>query len=351
VIEVGQLMIGCDIEDLVGELYLLLPAQFVAARDELVRSALAEGNRELAQELRRFRRPTHSAWLVNLLARRDAAAMERLFALGRELRHAQAELDGQLLRRLSDQRKEQIRQLLHQARRHAADAGLEPTDAALAQVEATLHAALVDLAASFTVRTGRLIRPMSHSGFGPRPHLDVVAAAQERSSARAEPANDATGPWRMELVDDELAQRRQRQLTEDGEPRWPSDPDPRPELRAVPQLPRAGRPGAVRTVDDRLADGAERSVRRAEADLAAAQSVHWQRERDLADAETVAEAARERLAWLQAQYLQARRDRVTAEQELAEAQSQQRVAVRAVAEAHRRLDAAEAHPGRPTPEA
>jgi hypothetical protein len=334
-------MVGCDIEELVGELYLLPPAQFVGARDEMVHAALAEGNRELAQELKGLRRPTQSAWLVNLLARRESATMEQLFALGRELRHAQAELDGQQLRRLSEQRKELIRQLRERARRHAAEAGLQPTDAALAQVEATLHAALVDLAASFTVRTGRLIRPMSHSGFGPRPHLDVVAAAQERAAAGTEPVDDSVRPLRIQLVDDELAHRRQRLATDDGEPEWGTELDRRG-LRVVPE------PRELPPPSDEVAE----SVRRAEADLTAAQSVHWQRERDLADAEAVAEAAQERLAWLEGQYLQARRDRVTAEQDLAAARSSQRAAVRAVAEAHHRLDAAEAmhpHASGPTP--
>ena len=52
-----------------------------------------------------------------------------------------------------------------------------PTDAGFAadgppscrRSRATLQAALVDLAGALTIRNGRLVRPLSHSGFGPRP--------------------------------------------------------------------------------------------------------------------------------------------------------------------------------------
>ncbi len=138
-------------DEIAGELYLVPPARFVAARDELVRKAREAGNRELP--------------------------MEGLSALGRQLRHAQTRLDGTQLRRLSAQRQQMIADLLDRARRRAAEAGLKPTDGVLSEVEATLQAALVDLAASSTVLSGRLVRPMSHIGFGPMPHVDAPAPA------------------------------------------------------------------------------------------------------------------------------------------------------------------------------
>ena len=80
-------------------------------------------------------------------------------------------------------------------------------------------------------------------------------------------------------------------------------------------------------------------LRRAEAELAAAEASHWQAEFELADAEGAVEAAADRLSSLDTQRIEARRDRVTAQRYLAEAQSRQREAVRALAEARRRLDA------------
>ena len=84
-------MTGQELDEIVRELYVLPPTDFVAARNELVRQARAAGSREIAERLQHLRRPTRSAWLVNLLAR-DAEAMQRLSTLGRELREAQTEL-------------------------------------------------------------------------------------------------------------------------------------------------------------------------------------------------------------------------------------------------------------------
>ena len=81
-------------------------------------------------------------------------------------------------------------------------------------------------------------------------------------------------------------------------------------------------------------------LRLAEEELAAAEASHWQSEFDLADAEGAVEAADDRLSSLDTKRIEARRDKVTAQRHLAEAQSRQRDAVKVLAEARRRLDAA-----------
>jgi chromosome segregation ATPase len=81
-------------------------------------------------------------------------------------------------------------------------------------------------------------------------------------------------------------------------------------------------------------------LHRAEQELAAAEAMHWQAEFELADAEGAVEAAEDRLSSLDTQRIEARRDKVTAERYLTEAQSRQRDAVNALADARRRLDAA-----------
>src|SRR5829696_9990678 len=165
-------LIGRELDDIVRGLYVLPPADFVAARNELVRQARAAGSREVAERLQRLRRPTRSAWLVNLLAR-DSASMQRLSALGRELRDAQTGLAGAELRNLAAQRRRLLADLLNQARAHADEAGVRLTPTVLSEVEATLQAALVDLAGALTIRNGRLAKPLSHSGFGPRPRVNI----------------------------------------------------------------------------------------------------------------------------------------------------------------------------------
>jgi hypothetical protein len=321
-------MIGRELDEIVRELYVLPPAEFVTARNELVRQARAAGSREVAERLRQLRRPTRSAWLVNLLAS-DSRAMQRLSALGRELRDAQTGLVRTDLRNLAEQRRQLIADLLDRTKAHAAEAGVRLTPTVLSEVEATLQAALVDLAGALTIRNGRLVRPLSHSGFGPRPRnalqnsstvevLPVEAAAESAAEIDAPP------------VADELELRRQRRAVG---ARWTvelvevTDQTVEDEDNAPPAAPDTGRQ-------------ALRELRSAEVELADAEAAHWQSEFDLADAEAALEAADDAVSTLDTKRMEARRDRVTAQRHLAEAQSRQRDAVNALAEARRRVDTA-----------
>jgi hypothetical protein len=317
-------MFGRGLDEIVRELYVLPPTDFVAARNELARQARAAGSREVAEQLRRLRRPTRSAWLVNLLAR-DSAAMQRLSTLGRELRDAQTGLVRTELRYLAEQRRQLIADLLDRARGIAADIGVRLTPTLLSEVEATLQAALVDLAGALTIRNGRLSRPLSHAGFGPRPRA-TVSRRQEAAELRPVevPAASSAG-LEGPAVEDELAARRQARAGQ-----WVV------ELLAVPD--RTPDELSVRPNDRERP--ALRDLRQAEEELAAAEAAHWQAEFELADAEGAVEAADDRLSSLDTMRIEARRDKVTAQRHLAEALSQQRAAVNALADARQRLDAA-----------
>jgi hypothetical protein len=317
-------LIGRELDDIVRELYVLPPADFVGARNELVRQARAAGSRDLAERLQRLRRPTRSAWLVNLLAS-DSASMQRLSALGRELRDAQTGLAGAELRNLAEQRRHLFGDLLDQARAHAAEAGVRVTSTVLLEVEATLQAALVDLAGALTIRNGRLVRPLSHSGFGRRPRVNIREMEAAADLRHADVPGETAEPEHP-AVEDELAARRRavadRWAVElvDVTDRGPVEDDSSPT------------PDRGRKVPSQL--------RLAEEELAAAEASHWQSEFDLADAEGAVEAADDRLSSLDTKRIEARRDKVTAQRHLAEAQSRQRDAVKVLAGARRRLDAA-----------
>jgi hypothetical protein len=322
-------MIGRELDEIVRELYVLPPTDFVAARNELVRQAKAAGSRDVADRLQQLRRPTRSAWLVNLLAR-DPTAMQRLSALGRELRDAQTGLARTELRNLAEQRRQLIADLLDRTRAHAAEVGMQLTPTVLSEVEATLQAALVDLAGALTIRNGRLVRPLSHSGFGPRPRVN---ASQIRSTVELRPIEvpaEAAADNKSPQVEDELQARRQRraegghwtvELVEVADDWLVEDDDANP-------APESGGEGP-------------RELRLAEAALAYAEAAHWQSEFDLADAEAAVEAADDAVSSLDTKRIEARRDRVTAQRHLTEAQSRQRDTVNALAEARRRLDAAQ----------
>src|SRR5215207_69678 len=199
-------MIGRELDEIVRELYVLPPAEFVTARNELVRQARAAGSKDVAERLRQLRRPTRSAWLVNLLAS-DSRAMQRLSALGRELRDAQTGLVRTELRNLAEQRRQLIADLLDRTKAHAAEAGVRLTPTVLSEVEATLQAALVDLAGAMTIRNGRLVRPLSHSGFGRRPRVNIREIEAAADLRHADVPGETADPERP-AVEDELAARR-----------------------------------------------------------------------------------------------------------------------------------------------
>ncbi|HEX6757821.1 MAG TPA: hypothetical protein VF086_05320 [Propionibacteriaceae bacterium] len=317
-------MIGRELDDIVRELYVLPPTDFVAARNELVRQARAAGSQEVAERLRQLRRPTRSAWLVNLLAR-DSEAMQRLSALGRQLRDAQTGLAGTELRNLAEQRRHLIADLLDRAQAHAAEAGLRVTPTVLSEVEATLQAALVDLAGAMTIRNGRLVRPLSHSGFGPRPRIKPAQLGSTTELLPIEVPAEAAAELQSPPVEDELAARRR---TVAGRPAL--------ELVEVADPTPVESGDSVATPDTERE--ALRQLRRAEEELAAAEAAHWQSEFDLADAEAAVEAAEDMLSSLDAKRMEARRDKVSAHRHLAEARTRQRDAVNALADARRRLD-------------
>jgi hypothetical protein len=320
----GQ-MTGRELDEIVRELYVLPPTDFVAARNELVRQARAAGSREIAERLHQLRRPTRSAWLVNVLAS-DTAAMQRLSALGRQLRDAQTGLAGAELRTLAEQRRHLIADLMDRARAYADQADVRLTPAVLSEVEATLQAALVDLAGALTIRNGRLVRPLSHSGFGPRPRVNAPQVGSGAELHRVEVPTASAAEIEPPVVEDELAARRLIAR-----------------LRVVEPIQATNRADAP-DEESGAASGNEpealRELRQAEDELAAAEAAHWTSEFELADAEAAVEAAEDALNELDSRRMEARRDKVTAQRHLAEARSRQRDTVNALTDARRRLDAA-----------
>ncbi|GAA5183830.1 hypothetical protein GCM10023322_24050 [Rugosimonospora acidiphila] len=176
------------------DLYELPPERFIAARDEAIARARTAGDRALAARLRTLRRPTVAAWLVNLVALRRPEQIGELLDLGTELGEAQRQLRGERLRELSARRRAAVAGVVAQARRLAVEAGRRPRDPLpLAEVEATLAAALADEQVAEAVRAGRLTRTAGYAGFGEtlRPDLRIIdggAGAAEPPEPPAEPA-------------------------------------------------------------------------------------------------------------------------------------------------------------------
>ena len=155
-----------DLEAAATELYALAPEEFVDARTALVKQARAARDRPLATAIGALRKPTRTAWLVNLLARDDPAAVGALLDLGDALRTAQEQRDGPALRELSAQRRKAIDALVRRAVVLGRDAGHPPSESTLNEVAQTLQAALGDPAVADQVRGARLAGAAVYGGFG-----------------------------------------------------------------------------------------------------------------------------------------------------------------------------------------
>lgn len=169
------------LDELADTLYSAPPAEFVAVRDEAVRAARERGDRDLARAAARLRRPTRAAWLANLLARHRREQLDGLLGLAGSLADAQRTLDGDALRALSSRRRQLVAAMAREAGRLARDAHEPVTDSVLRELGDILDAALADPVVADEVRSGRLTRTVSYSGFGPQ--ADPLAAAMSRSAA------------------------------------------------------------------------------------------------------------------------------------------------------------------------
>jgi hypothetical protein len=155
------------------ELYGLAPGQFTGTRNEWAKRTKGEGDRELADRVGALRRPSVAAWVVNMLMRHRSDEMGQVLDLGASLRKAQADLDGEALRDLTRQRRQLTTAVTHQGRLLAGELGQKVTDAVADQVQATLHAAMVDEDAASAVRSGMLVAALEATGVG---HADVAEA-------------------------------------------------------------------------------------------------------------------------------------------------------------------------------
>jgi hypothetical protein len=179
--QTGRVSAADGLDQLAERLFALPPAEFVPARDEAVAAARAEGDRAKAAAIAKFRRPTVAAWLVNLLALRATSGLDELLTLGVAMRSAQGDLRGSDLRELATTRRTLIAGLVRQAADLAVASGAARSGLPVAEVEATLGAAVADESIAEEVRAGRLLKSVHYDGFGepPRPSLRAVPTGAE----------------------------------------------------------------------------------------------------------------------------------------------------------------------------
>ncbi len=201
-----------ELDKVADELYALRPDEFAAKRDEEVKKARAEGRAALARELNKLRKPTQSAWLINLLWRDQRDVMEQLLELGQAFGQAQAQASGPELLRLTGQRRELEAALMRQARALAEKSGVSVSAPMEREAQETLSAAVAMPEVADEVRSGRLVKPAAYSGFGSGFGGLIPPGHANRAEKRAAEATDGAEPKgarpASEPKPDELASKR-----------------------------------------------------------------------------------------------------------------------------------------------
>jgi hypothetical protein len=182
-----------DLDAAADELYALSPDDFIERRKLLAAAAKQEGNRELATEIGKLRRPTRSAWLVNVLARQASDELRALLELATALQDAQQRMAGDELRQLSVQRRQAVDALARRAVELGLEHGYTPPDGAAQEVGQTLQTALGDPEIGELVRAGRLTQAVTYGGFGPTDLASALGASMPAKAAAPKEAS-ATEP-------------------------------------------------------------------------------------------------------------------------------------------------------------
>lgn len=171
-----------DLDTAADQLYALAPEEldgFGQRRAELAAQARSDGDRELAGQIAKLRKPVQAAALVNVLVREQPAALAELSELAQGLRAAHRHLRGGELRKLSERRQQVLGKLTTLARKASRRS---VTDSVLDQLRATFEAAIADEAAEQAVLSGRLTATLSYSGFGAVDIGDAVAVPRRLAS-------------------------------------------------------------------------------------------------------------------------------------------------------------------------
>ena len=279
------------------ELYALEPGDFVTARNELVKRLKKAGDKQLAAEVGKLRRPTPAAWAVNQLSRRHRAELEDLVRKGEELREAQdralAGAEAGDLRQAGRARRDAVARLVELAEGILGDRG----GAYSGEVAATLEAASLDDEAAAAVLGGRLateLQPPSGFGAGPPTDRGDLTVA-ERAAPPRRPAKEPE-PQR-----DQRELHEAREAAEETRRRWEElSEKARAAIEKVDQRRKAVRQAEaeVARLEDQLAD-AERRLRAAVRETEQAEDAAARAEDAVARATERRRAAEERLAELE----------------------------------------------------
>jgi hypothetical protein len=178
-----------DLDTVADDLYRLAPTEFIAERDAIAARARSEGDETVASQIKKLRRPTVSASLLNALAHDESDLVVRLFEIGEELRTAQARGAGDELRSLMRERQRAMRDLSDAAARLGDARGTSMTAAVAREIQETLLVALSDPDAEAVLRAGRLTGRLNVGDLEPA-DSDAVSRDDSGPDRPAQPRRD-----------------------------------------------------------------------------------------------------------------------------------------------------------------
>jgi hypothetical protein len=188
------------------ELYREPPGNFVATRNELVKELRADGDRDGAQRLKKLRRPTTTAWLINRVALDSPELVEEFAAASRAVEEAQTRaLEGDdkataEWRTAAARERDATAAVRDGAEQAARGAGQPANPRALELVVETLRAAGGDRELRERVLRGRVEREQSAATLG------ITQPPSSRPKATSTVRREAARARReRKLVENELA--------------------------------------------------------------------------------------------------------------------------------------------------
>ncbi len=182
--------------------------EFTQRRNELARKLADEGDAESAARIRKLRKPTTPAWVVNQLARRKRADIRKLLDNASALQDASA---AKRFRERTKERHDLVEALIEEAERVMNEHHIAASAAALRAISQTLYAATGEEERDLLER-GVLERPLESTGF----------EAFSMGPFAPEEEDEDEGPSAAEIeraeVEEELAaaEERLQQLTQEA---------------------------------------------------------------------------------------------------------------------------------------
>ncbi len=201
-----------DLEDRIGVLYALPPERFTASRNELGDTLRGEGRREDEKRVRALRRPSLSAWAINVAARSDRELVEGLLKAGQALRAEQQRAvsgsSAEGLREAAERRRQIVLRLRDVAAEALRSAGKDP-QGSLDELSGTFEAASVDEDVGDVLLAARVERTLvPPAGLGDVDRLRLVTRKGERE--KRDDGREGSGETRAQDAEAERNRERDR---------------------------------------------------------------------------------------------------------------------------------------------